>query len=362
MSTTIDGLSYSYRKPMSNVGHRPSGALTDYTVPVRITADSVIGGRCLATGNDLRFCLSDDTLLYADKDYFSVTGGAATGLFWVKVPSVASGSDLALRCYYGNAGAGAQANPTSAYDGYYKGVYHLGDGSTLSGADSTVGGNNGTLVGSPSAIAAQIGGGAGFDGSTQYITTGTWSVGGAAARTFEAWVKRGASTAIKSLVGFGMNAQSRSNILHCNGVGAGDIYFGFNNNDYYTSGGMITTTAWHHVMAVYDGGILSVSTVHIYVDGVSKSLTHSNSQLWAPNTADQGWSIATDLLGTTRRFDGGMDEVRISNIARSAAYAAYNYTTQNAEFLTWGAEEAAGASAFRLFSFSRRGDPLAKGR
>jgi len=45
--------------------------------------------------------------------------------------------------YYGNTSAASQQNATSTWDSNYQGVWHLGNGTTLSAADST-GNNNGT--------------------------------------------------------------------------------------------------------------------------------------------------------------------------------------------------------------------------
>ena len=54
-----------------------------------------------------------------------------------------------------------QSDPLNTWDSNFKAVYHLGNGTTLTATDST-GGNNGTLVNSPTAIAGKIDGAAHF--------------------------------------------------------------------------------------------------------------------------------------------------------------------------------------------------------
>ena len=89
-------------------------------------------------------------------------------------------------CYGNSSITTDQSNPTGVWDTNYKGVWHLGNGSTLSGTDAT---NqlNGTNH-SATAVTGKAGGGAGFNGSNQNISVGTSGL--TSGITLEAWIYR----------------------------------------------------------------------------------------------------------------------------------------------------------------------------
>jgi hypothetical protein len=117
------------------------------------------------------------------------TYDASTGAvnYWVKVPTVSHTSDTVIYMCYGNSSITAdQSNKTAVWDANFKGVWHLPNGSSLSTNDSTAGGSNGTNN-SATAVSGKIEGGAGFDGSSQYISTPQIV---ATSTTVEHWVYR----------------------------------------------------------------------------------------------------------------------------------------------------------------------------
>src|SRR6185503_13067091 len=62
-----------------------------------------------------------------------------TGLvdYWVKVPTLSHTADTTIYLCYGNPGITTnQATTTGVWDSSYFGVYHFGDGTSLSGSDS----------------------------------------------------------------------------------------------------------------------------------------------------------------------------------------------------------------------------------
>jgi len=69
---------------------------------------------------------------------------------WVKVPSINTNTQIYV--YYGNSSIStSQENKTGVWDSNYKGVWHLGNGTTLTANDST-NVNNGSLVNSQADI------------------------------------------------------------------------------------------------------------------------------------------------------------------------------------------------------------------
>ena len=92
---------------------------------------------------------------------------------WAKVPSISS-SALAGYLVYGNASIAGYQGSTAAWNANFQAVYHLGNGTTLSLADSTSNGHTLTNNGSATAGAGKIGGGVVLNGTSQYLSvTGT---------------------------------------------------------------------------------------------------------------------------------------------------------------------------------------------
>jgi len=91
----------------------------------------------------------------------------------------------------------------------------------------------------------------------------------------------------------------------------------------------ITDGKWHHVTFV---GIPASDTVHIYVDGVSQTITYNLQQLSALGDNWINCLVSMRLVGannngTAIAFPGSMDDVRIYNRALSAneVYSLYQY-------------------------------------
>jgi hypothetical protein len=101
----------------------PAGGLTNVPVMVRFSADKDIGALCRADGYDVRFCDDSGTELAQYRLSFSVSGGAATGEFWVKLPSITQ-AGTTIYCVYGNASAAnvsnSAVNPDILTDGDFE--------------------------------------------------------------------------------------------------------------------------------------------------------------------------------------------------------------------------------------------------
>lgn len=345
MAWTVDGLSYSYRKLVTPT--RPGAALTSYPLKVGIVADTDIGARCLASGNDLRFTLTDGTLLYAEKDGFAVAAGAATGVFWVNVPSLASASDTPIYCYYGNAGAGVQTGATSVWSATHEIVYHMGEASG-NAADAT--GNAHTGVGNGSIAyeqAGQVGKAMGFSkDSMTYLqtdytipttdfTVAFWaqaSEGGIAARPIGA-------------ADYGAGANGVAVIWNLGGVSY--IYAALR------SGG-----SSYDIVALAPGLLSGLHLIAITVDSTAGAVLYydggplgTSPTCTAIGTGGLQMRVGVDANQVIPGFGGLIDEFRFAESALSSQWLAYDYLTQStaAGGLTWGPQQVA-ASGIRRFN------------
>ena len=243
------------------------------------------------------------------------TGGSETGklVAWVRIPTLLRNANTLIYMYYGNPGVTSPtANPTGVWDSSYKGVWHLQEtsGSYL---DSTGNNNAGTPTVTSRTATAKIGTNAPqFDSATNNnINCGTGSsLDFSGNMTLEAWIyptgwgeggfggiiERGAGSDVG--YEFYIRQPSTSLAIYDGTSLAGNV-------------GSITLNTWQHVVAVVTGG----SNASFYVNGVGAG---SGSWTFAPGGS------ATFYMGSfsdmTDTFAGTIDEVRVSNVARSACW------------------------------------------
>lgn len=355
MPWTVDGLEFDYRKSITPT--RPGAALTDYPLKVGVVADADIGGRCLATGNDLRFTRqSDDALLSAERDFFSVGGGAATGVFWVRVPSLPASADTPLWCYYGNAGASAQASPASAYSSDFSAVYHINEGSGLTLYDSTANDNDSGCWPPELRGACLIGDG---------IADGYATLAASASLmpphiSLSCWVYPHQISGWPVLIArpYDWNFTRGWYLTMAQNAPGVDVSFGINTA---WATGHIADDAWHLVTGAYDG-----ASVNLYIDGaLAQSTAYSGAIDYLAPSRQPGIRIYQHSNGSWYGVLSGpsrTDEHRIMSTGVPLAWHAYDYVTQitAAGGLTWGAEEVAVTGGVvlpysRLLSLGLRG-------
>lgn len=181
-------------------------------------------------------------------------------------------------------------------------------------SNDAVGSNNGTDTSiTYSAGNGKIGQGAGFDSSSDKIVLPNLGVGGATARTISLWANATSFSGVGQMFGYGTGGTNAFCLL--SNQYSGRIYWQFAANDYYT-GDIMSTGTWYHIVAVYDGGTLSTSTVHLYLNGVPQNI--SGSGTGSANTTDSNYAIGYDVANSAGSFPGAIDEVGIWNRALSA--------------------------------------------
>jgi hypothetical protein len=344
-----NGNTFSYYRPITVAHSQVSGTPSNFPVLIQGTfswlATVANGGRLQnANGYDISFAVNTNgtgACPYEVESY-SPTTGAVT--IWVKVPQLSSSVDTTFYIFYGSVSVSSSlASPSNVWDGNYKGVYHLGTiGTALSGADSTSNTNTLSLVNTPTAVTGKIGGGGQFiSASSQQLTTAISP--SAPAMTYEVWIKPNSfphpyNTVVSTSNG-GFNAYFD---LHIKSTAKVASYLTANSTVAYDGTGTTTLSAgtWYHIVQTYD----SVSGLITYVNG-------SVDGTAAANGAAQGSMVRFEVgneFSQNRFFDGLIDEVRVSNIARSASWVVTSYNNQSTPgtFLSAGTEVAASTSVF----------------
>src|SRR5207253_2446079 len=308
---------------------------SNFTVLVSLTDPAL---KTIANGGHVANANGYDIGFYADSGgstklkweverYDGTTGNL---IAWVKIPSVSSSSDTVFYLMYGDSSINTdQSDPLNTWESNFKGVYHLGDASTVVGTDSTgqaAGTKHGTLTGGAGKINGDITGMSG--NSSNYISlanpssfpiTTSW--------TISAWLKPVAGNHVAVFWGQDSN----------NGPHIGMNYPIFNTwrvafwGGATCDGGSLDTNNLQHIVGTFDG-----SNLRLYKNG---SLVAGPTSA-TPSTS----SLPEALIGrgalANSPWSGDIDEVRISATARSAGWITTEYNNQNspATFITIGSE------------------------
>ena len=347
-------------------------SLTD--VNLRTKANDPTNGRVEnANGYDILFRATDDATCGGtgpctlDHEIESYDGGASAGTLvaWVRLPSIntnAASTDTVIYMYYGNADISVSLEDADGvWDTNYKGVWHLGDGDSTATdfyQDSTANNAHGTLTDADAdsvAIAGKAGGAYDFNGDADYIDVANFSQYLTSAMTISGWVKV-AATPTSHGGYFGIRNGSDHYFYVLNLANKNDLEQRFHNS---TGGGVsvvsisaVTPGNWLHVALTYDG-----DTLISYVDG-QFSGQGTNASGGSFTSTVLPFRIGSDGQGALV-LDGIVDEVRASNIGRSADWVKTSYNNQNdpgdigaAGFYTVGSEDTSPLTAVELITFS----------
>jgi hypothetical protein len=276
------------------------------------------------SGYDIGFgpdCSGTGTMLKWELESYAPTGAIVAH---VLRPSLSHTTDDTIGIYYGAGFSSFQSTPVAVWDTNYQAVWHLPDGAALSVLDSTGKANNSVNNGA-TAVAGTLGGGAAANGS-QWVNVGTSaSLQPAGAFTLSAWVKLNSFASYPGLITSPYQANTAAGyILAVNTAGKLVLYTDPNGlgNTYNvaTSANTMSAGVWYFVAGVWDG-----STQRLYFNGAPDG-THA-----APSVNYGAVAVAGRLLSyPAQNANGSIDEVRISNIARSPDWILTEFRNQNA--------------------------------
>ncbi|MDX2287138.1 MAG: DUF2341 domain-containing protein [Bacteroidia bacterium] len=244
---------------------------------------------------------------------------------WVNIPSLPADVDTDFLMHFGSAAVSSYQGSDATWNSAYQGRWHM---HTVPGAqpleDGTAGNHDGAALGGLSAAnqaAGKIGYGVSFDGADDYFDVGAVNAG--TQFTLGAWIYSNQADA--GFHGFLGNSPGATNqrapsmwvyqqtALH---FGFGD---GANWNGPATPAGVISqNSGWNYVVTTFNG-----TSYVCYVDG--NPVFSSNA--YAGLTP---FSTPVSLIGRVDNFfQGSMDEVHVSNVARSADWIKTEYYSQH---------------------------------
>lgn len=221
-----------------------------------------------------------------------------------------------------------------ANSGNFKIVLHMKDKTTSSVEDSSPNSNDGTKLSANNPIEYSSGKiGKAQDFSDDYITI---PFGLSPPYTVEFWANPDDISGSGVILGFGDTTPGGAGVALGFYSGTDEIVIG---NDGFKYGlddvsAYLTNGVWQHWVDVVN----SASDIDFYLDGAAKSLDTTTYWSNAAGYRQIGARYRTSV-GYERYFDGKVDEVRISNVARNAAWIKATYETERDNLLTYGNEE-----------------------
>jgi len=333
---------WNYRKKLTFDNSGQTENLGNFTVLVKLTPANFNYPNCVINGSDIRFVDADD--LTALDYHFEKWTYNGTSWIWVEVPQIDGGSSTDyIWLYYGNSTAVDAQDEAGTYDANFMAVWHLEETTGGAGAitDSTSNNNVGTDYGSPTFNASgQIDSAIDFDGTNDYIDFSNQpSVANESQITFECWLNADVWDTVNII--FQEKFANTPNTQR------------FTIGQYFSQLALITRSGnssspldvlyteqpsaglWHYLAAVYDADNADNDVRQLWVDG---SMATQNTSPIDAFSADAGADIriAWDSSGNSALvFDGIIDEVRISDVARSADWIKAQYLSMTDAFITF---------------------------
>jgi len=312
---------WTFRKQIIINHTMVSADLANFPVLIDII-DPDLKAKAQSDGDDIVFIgAGNGTLNHEIEQYDSTTGHLVA---WVKIPSLLSAQDTILDMYYGNPDAKNQQNASAVWDSNFVMVQHLEETST-SRYDSTSYGNNGTAYGGlVKSEVDKIDGADELDGVNDYVGVPDKSaLHITGPLTIEAWFNSKQGLTSKPNTWFGGMGKDHAYELGWQGWTDGWTFQIFESGTrlYIDSRNVyMPAGSWHNVVGQFDGQYLK-----IFFDGqqvANKSIGFRtidiNTRAFQIGLQTWGWSY----------WNGTIDEVRISNVARSTAWIQTSYNNE----------------------------------
>jgi hypothetical protein len=324
---------WQYLKVITLNHSQVAATQTGFPVLIPITDDHDLAAHARTNGTDLVFTDTGGNLLPFEIESSYLPDGGATGgtqaRVWVNLPILSSTTDTVINLRYGNpACTTSKQNAPLVWTNGFVGVWHLGETDSPA-CDSTanattLAGNSGSEFG----VGGEIGNAVSFNGTTGFLTTSnaaalelTGSPG-----TISAWIYPKALGAGSRVCSAGSTNEGYQFAL-----GASNTFRFATSGVYVYSTNTVSSNVWQQIAATWDG-----ANARLYLQGASAGT--GALAAYPPNNGSI-FNIGVSSGGISF-FNGVVDEVRISNLARSATWLATEYNNQNnpAGFATFSSE------------------------
>jgi hypothetical protein len=316
-------------------GAQVSGDVVNFPVYIRLTGSDFDFSQAESGGADLFFAKSDDTPLPFEIEQWDSAGSRS--VVWVLVDTVyGDNSSQHFMMYWGNAGAGAGSDPSAVFDtaNGFQGVWHLADAGNSAAKDATANRYDGTPSGmtAASAVDGMVGGAKEFDGtSSHFVMAGTagstLNFPENGSYTVSAWVYADTldgdyhTIASKGDKQYNLETMAYSNnweFAECKTTGGWEV-----------TNSPSAAKGWTHIAGVRNG-----LRQYLFVNGVcadsSISLYYQDT-VWCVRNTGSDFTVGKKPEESDFFYNGKIDEIRASSVARSPDWMRLSYMNQKAE-------------------------------
>lgn len=322
-SAQISGYTNRFKAHINASEVSGSTSLSNFPVLVNLTNNNLrhtsSGGQVQnINGYDIAFTSANGTTLLSHQiEEYNPTTGELT--FWVRFPSLSAITDTQFYIYFGNLAVSSNPSNTNVWDSNYKMVLHLNETGTApltifdAAGEGTNGSDNGTV-----SVTGQIAGGRNFNGNNDRIViadNGVSPLDISGNITISFWLNIANRNNGPDILTKGDYLNGYS--IWTNNLGA--IQFQINNDPLSSSNGELNNGTWTYLSFTRASNGNRV----MYKNGSSIASDNSNESF---NVDDEDVYLSTASFWPFRGF---MDEVRISNITRSADWIATEFNNQN---------------------------------
>jgi hypothetical protein len=335
---------WTYRRALTIDPAFINATLFNFPIMIKLQGDTFDFSTVQASGADLRFLAANDsTLLDFEIERWDTVG--ERGELWVRIPILDDTNPTLLYLYYGNNLAADGQNGSAVWDPNYVAVWHMQqtpDGSAGDIIDSTSYGNHGQSYGGMNAadqIETPLGLGYDMDGTNDYIDvpmSPTIQISGTSA-TLEAWTKipAGGTDDDEALITkFNAGNDER---YHLGVDDPSELNCRFNTT--ITGYDRIDTPGVPQDEWTY---LSSRKTIFGFAGYVNTNLIDQINYFPIPTgniRTNPGDQLHVGKRYNARYFEGDLDEIRISNIARSIEWIQASYYSGKNVLVALGKEE-----------------------
>lgn len=312
-------------------GYTAGETLAGFPLLVRLDSTKVPGfsySQMLSPdGADLAFTSEDGSQLYSHE--IETWDASGTSCIWVRVPSLTAQAKLCI--WWGRAGESASsvAARAATWSSGFGGVWHLNQslGFQTDSSPNSLAATSTALGDASSAIIPKA---ATLDGTTSTVTIPNATALNPSFISVEAWIKT-SSTGLCSIFSKDKTSATAGRVwqFRVNAGKAEFIVFNATTNASVVSTASVNDGQFHHVCGTWDG-----ATIRIHVDGAASGSTTFAGSLKTGQT--NAAFIGRMETNAPNYFPGSLDEVRLSQSARSANWIKASYDNQKpaATFLT----------------------------
>jgi len=335
---------YDYRKLVTIYSENlVDETLINFPVRVHIVGDLDLESHAQPDGDDIFFVLYSDnsTKLNHETEFWDLYPGGINADIWVNVTKVSSSENTLLWMYYGNNGCSSQENVHGTWDSNFVGVWHMNH---TSGDlyDSTTFGHHGTENIEPDSqmdTSGFVDGADFFGGDADYIEIGTTDdLNITGSLTLSAWINMSAdgSTGRNEIATKSNWTDSQNHLGYFLWVEDAVVEFVVLNNGL---DGESSLPGRAEEVEYYYTGVFNTTHTLLYENGTLAS---------GPNVSDTATVTTTPYPLTIgcnydyeSMFNGTIDEVRLSNVARNATWigTTYNAIKDPSSFHSIGSEQ-----------------------